>query len=558
MKKILISVLLFLCFINVEAKDYYSSYSSYSDWSTNEVTSSDTVSVEKSLRYKYYHEDIEGNYYIEDEFDPKYNLKDDTKYYYSTYSDYSKTVPEEKKNRVIETIEGYEYKKSLKVKYIMINDTHGTNNRLYITEIKVLDSNNNDINYNIITCEGCNDTFNEYIHNGNINERNSYVENRSFIYLELDNEYYFDEVTIKVYMYDNSNEYKSYYITLGTTREYHLRYNYYSEFKSENESDIKEEIYNYTNMIQTIEWGNPEISLEEVLPNLHTQVTKIPLYRFKDKYIYYYNSNKIYSDYLTKPTSYYNKQSDESIYLYRYKTRDKISIQDSIIMTDSNDSIDNYYESTVPVKIDGNIDMNKNGTYHISFITPFKKIDKDIIVDIENNTIKEKYNELLEKNNDLKTKYDNLLLDYDGKMKTIEEMEEKVKAKDNSYNELLEKSNQDNDTELYNQMIEDINNYKMKINELNIAIEGYKETINNKEQEKNKISKEYENELINLRLQSELEEKPKCENSNVRTFPLLTIGNTYFIIPLIFILLVLISYFIYKKIKERRSNVRGK
>ena len=539
MKKIFLSVLLFLCFINVQAKDYYSSYSAYSDWSTNEIESSDIVSVEKSIRYKYYHEDIEGNYYLEDEQDSRYNLKDENKYYYSDYSEYSKLKPEEKKNRVIESVEGYEYSDALKVNRIMINDTHGGANKLYITEIRVLDSNNNDINYDVITCEGCNDQFTNYIHNGIIDERNSYVDNRGFIVLELENEYYFDEITIKVYMYDNTNEYKSYYITLGSLREYHLRYSYYSEFNS---NEIKEEIYNYTNMIQNIEWDNPKISLSEVIPNLHTKVDKIPLYHYKDKYIYYYNSNKIYSDYLTKPTAYYNKQSEDSIYLYRYKTRDKISIQDNIVIIDSKDSIDNYYKSTVPVKIEGNIDLNKNGEYHISFITPFKTIEKDIIVNIENNNIKEEYEKVLEENNNLKTKYDNLVSDYNDKMNSIEEM----------------KSNNDSqkNIELYNNMIEEINKYKIKNNELNTEIMNYKEIVSNKDKEKNRISKEYENELINLRLE---EENTKCEtNSSVRTMPLLSIGPTYFIIPIIFILIVLISYFVYKKVKERRNNVRSR
>ena len=563
MKKIFLSVLLFLCFINVEAKDYYSSYSSYSDWSTNEIESSDIVSVEKSIRYKYYHEDIEGEYYLEDEQDSKYNLKDENKYYYSDYSEYSKLKPEEKKNRVIESVEGYEYSDALKVNRIMINDTHGGANKLYITEIRVLDSNNNDINYDVITCEGCNDQFTNYIHNGIIDERNSYVDNRGFIVLELENEYYFDEITIKVYMYDNTNEYKSYYITLGSLREYHLRYSYYSEFNS---NEIKEEIYNYTNMIQNIEWDNPKISLSEVIPNLHTKVDKIPLYRYKDKYIYYYNSNKIYSDYLTKPTAYYNKQSEDSIYLYRYKTRDKISIQDNIVIIDSNDTIDNYYKSTVPVKIEGNIDMSKNGTYHISFITPFKTIEKDVVVNIENNTLKEQYEKLLEEKNNLKTKYDNLVSDYNDKMNAIEEMKDKLNSKESierDYNDLLKeyqevKDSSNNDIELYNKMIEDINKYKIRINELNNELINYKEMVNNKNSEKNRMSKEYENELINLRIKNETE-TPTCKtNSDVRTMPLLTIPHTYFIIPLIFILIVLISYFTYKRIRERRTNARGR
>ena len=533
MKKLFIGVLLFLCFINVEAKDYYSSYSSYSDWSTEEIEASDTISVEKSIRYKYYHEDIEGEYYLENENDPKYSLKDEAKYYYTDFTEYSKIEPYQRKNRIIESIEGYEYQESLKGKYIWFNDIYSIDNRLYINEVKVLDSNNNEINYNIIICRGCSNNFTNNIHNGIIDENNYYIENGGIVYLELDGEYRFDEITIKVYEYDNTPGFESYTISFGTLSEYYMRQEHYSEYV--HGVYLKEQKYNYTNMIQNLKWDNPEISVDPLDPNLPVKVTKVPLYRYKDKYIYYYNSNKIYSDYLSKPTTYYDKQSEDSIYLYRYKKRDKISIQDNIVITNNNESLENFYESTVPVKIEGTIDMNKNGTYHVSFITSFKTVEKDITVNIETNTIKEK---LSEENKNIQTKYDNLLLEYNDKIKTIEE------------------DNQKRYIETYNKMIDDINRYKMRINELNMKLEESKQTISNKDIEKNKIKKEYENELLNLKLN---EQPQKVESdSGARTLPLLIIQKPYLLIPLIFVLVVLITYFVYKKYRERRDYVRSR
>ncbi len=558
MKKLFLTILLFVCFINVSAKDYYSSYSTYSDWSTNEVEQSDTVLVEKSIKYKYYHEDIEGNYYLEDENDSKYTLKDETNYYYTDYTDYSKIEPEPRKNRVIESIEGYEYREALKGRYVMLNDIYSIENRLYINEIKVLDSSNNEINYNIILCRGCSNYFTNFVHNGIIDENNFYIENGGMLYLELDKEYRFDEITIKVYEYDNSPNFEAYIISFGTLTDQYLRHEHYSEYIPN--IHLKEENYNYTNMSQNLKWKDPVISVGPLDSNIRARVTKIPLYRYKDKYIYYYNSNKIYSDYLDKPTTYYNKQSEDSIYLYRYKKRDKISIQDNIVITNKNESLDNFYESTVPVKIEGTINMNKNGVYHVSFITSFKTIEKDITVNIESNVIKEEYEKALEEKNESDTKYDNLVSEYNDKIKTIEEMESKLKIDKDNYNELLKeydklRTDSDNQSiELYNQMIEEINKYKYRINELNMELMNYKELVKNKDIEKNRISKEYQNELLNLKVN----DKPKNEtNSEVKTMPLLLIGRPHFIIPLIFILLVLVSYFIYRKIKERRNNVRS-
>ena len=87
-------------------------------------------------------------------------------------------------------------------------------------------------------------------------------------------------------------------------------------------------------------------------------------------------------------TDYFNIKGEEKTF-YRYKTRDKITISDNLTITDKNFNLNNFIQnSTIDnIKIISNIDMNVNGKYDIYFVTPFKTIKEEVIVDIKENLL---------------------------------------------------------------------------------------------------------------------------------------------------------------------------
>ena len=458
---------MFLIVSNVYAKDYYTEYGSFSKWSTDYVEKDELTDVEEKRLYKYYHEDIVGDYYLEDSAPLDYII-DKSKYKYGSYSSYSENLPEVKKGRIIESKEVLEYQKMVPISYIFIFNT----NNFVISEIDITDSKGNNVNFDI-NCTNCSKPFSSQLNNNSIYDYN--LSEIDFnIMIKLRTPLYYDDINIDIYLYDEEDKMKSFDIAgLSDEEDVILLDNFRNYFKSYDQFDIKKYSFNYSNMIVTNKW---ESTKDKTLDN-HTLVTAKYLYRYKDIYYYYYKKNIIYSDYLEKATKYYPYQTEEYITYYRYRKRTKVL-----------------------------------------------------------------YDELLSEYNDLSKKYKEIETSLNDSELSIKNLNNDIEVLRKEYIEKIDEMNKENVSN-YNEYITDINECRLEVSDLEISKEKDKLLLEAKEEEKNKIVKEFDNELLNLKMEEKTEE--------VRTMPLLKIGNNYiYILPIIFLILILLVLYLLKNKKK--------
>lgn len=733
MKKFLLVLFLCFSFCSVKALTYYGDYSSFSDWQSEYIESSDTMNVEIKDMYKYYRENIIWNYYKEGENPTNYPYVNKNNYIYSDFTEYSEEKPVNKP--VIESKNVYTYQEAEPVRYIKIDNIYGGYGSLRFSEISIKDGNGREIEY-WYTCINCNDKFDSHVHNGIVNENWSHIDNGGELVIDLTNYYKYDELEVNIYIYDVADEYKTFNMSFYNEldKDKIMDVSLVDRFVCNSLDEPMHYNYTYRNLhVYDIKWGEVKQTEDNIVESSSLKILNVKTYyRYKDYKYYYYNQIRTYSDYMEEANTEYPNKSDEYMTYYRYQTRDKISVQDNIVITNKNQKLEDYIESTIPVRIESDINYDVNGEYNVNYMTALGDINVKVIVDIESNELNARYNELLENYNDLLNRYNNLeneyqisnnnmqslnnqydvllnryneienllneinnkyeiteeeknaiseeyerllneykeiqnnlnalekiieddhiayneLLDmyhileeelvniktlniedeekyqellnqYNDANNRINELENVLNSSNSSYdklnskyNTLLEKYNKLNDTykklkedynslkntsneyekninelniekdklsneyetllskyndlekniessdkentEIYNSMIEEMNNYKMRINELNIEIENYKNTISNKEEEKNKITKEFENSIINLKLsqQEKINEMTKELESveTVKTLPLLSIsGNYFWIFPFIVFIIMIIVLILYKKRKN--------
>lgn len=524
MKKILIVVFTFFSSISVVlGQTYYSDYGDFSEWSIDGVVASDTLLVESEKRYKYYHEEITGDYFYENNNPDNFPLVDKNNTKNTETSEWSTTRPDDISNRVINSRRIYNYSKALPIRYIYISDVYGGNNTLRITELRVK-SNDKGINYSFV-CNGCSDDFDFYAKNGIYNQNYSHIENGGNILIDLGDYYEYSSISLFMYFYDVTDDIK--YFNISFLKEVgdnpYLYLNNALSFKCSSLNDYKAYTYNYTNMnVGEIKWSDYKTSLDKVEADAETIVYETLEYNYYDILYYYYRIDREYSD---THSDYYNNQDLEYVEYYRYKKRDKIIIEDNIEINNLDYNLNNYIlESTVPVEIKDNVDINKNGSYKVSYITPFITIDKDVIVNIDDNLRNSENNQ-------------NELLD---KIVNLE-------------NEIIKDSNIDT----YNSLIEELNNYKIELNALNIEMEYYKNQLGIKENEKNIMSKEFENELINIKLKKDneirsLKEQLEIKNTeDNKNWPFLQIKPKIGYLFIFILILFLCSGIYFYKIKKK-------
>lgn len=361
MKKISLFLLLFLVgFSNVTGKVYYSNYGDYSSYSEEPVDESDVVSVESTKTNYFYKEIITGDYFIEGENPFEYPNKSE-KFITKEETDLQE-IPEEKTGRVISTKNKFHFKDLLPVRYIRLSNLSG------FEEIVIKNKGENifyDITYNI--------------DNTILIDMRNYFKIEDLAFLVQAQEFYFE-------IFHNLNE-KAFFI--GTFKDYDQDIDHTS-------LQLKDPIY------------GEEYILDEFKPRSkyfqqHVETT----YSYVDTYYYYYNTVLERGPYYEETEEYPIK--GEEITLYRYKTRDKISIMDNIVITDDNDIKlnDIIVESSAPYKIVSNLDTAVNGEYAASIITDFKTIKVKIIVDKKSNLLNALVKEM-ELNEELKDEVNQL------------------------------------------------------------------------------------------------------------------------------------------------------
>lgn len=525
MKKILL-FFLFLFSFNVSAQEYYSEYGPYTEWQNNYVESSNTVDVQSKRMYKYYNEEYIGKYFIEGENTDDYPNKNDDNYYYTDFSLYSEITPAAKPNRVIESKKVYTYKERKPVRYIKINDIAGPNGKVNFSEIAIRNLSGKKINY-LYICVDCSDNFLTYIKNGVENENNSYIRNGGEILLDLMGYYRFDEFQLEVSIYDDTDEYKSFDVHFYNEMDDNviMETEFSDDYNCIDQYDVPTYIIDYLNMTHyDIEWTGVKQTEEYIEDSFTVEVIKEDIYyRFKDKYINYYYLKREYSEFQDGPTDIYPCESEEYINVYRYRTRDYISIEDDIVITSNEDDLSNYISSSTSYDVIGNIDIKHNGIYNITIKTYFIELNITVKINIEQNDLIDKYNKLLKDYNELLEKYHNLeerIIALQTENINILSDNQKLT---NDYNSLLEKYLEikllyENLKINYSENETIINNYNSLLHEYEIL----EERLINIENLNNINKQEYDNLIIEYqKLQTNYDILVDINNNNIINYNLL-------------------------------------
>ena len=549
MKKIL--WLIFLCLIinKVDAKVYYSEYSEFSSFQEEEVTSSDTIDVIKEERYLWY-KNVEtmGDYKLYNATD---NFSDDC--YLTEFTDWNNKKIDNV-GYIYEERNIYNYTMAKGVRYIHLYNLQGSYGSFRIPELDIKYKDKS-INYTY-TCEGCLEGFDDYIHNGIYEENKSYIANGGSLIIDLGKEYPIHLIDIVFYIFDLGNSDKLYTIGYSTDKNnllYSKQYNL--QFADEYWKNAVKRVHN-TDELSTSIWQYNEVY--SGLKNNDFVINKesIKQYRYQEKWCKVYEISKEYSDYSKDPIGDYNNKLEDSLkYFYSYRTRDKLDL-DIKEITEINFDLNNFIiSSSDEVKINSNINWNKNGIYDISFQVNDLIVNEKVKLNIEANTIEE-----------LKELIDSIKKDYENKIKELEEQLNNCKLdKDCLNKKIIELNNlvKQYEEEVFN-LNNQILNYQNKINSLENLNNIYLDKINELEDDiKNlnngirNITKEKEEQLNNLsselnnykEMNSDL--KNELANTKMPKF-ILKIGplNSKIII-IIFLLLIYIAYLIGKKSNKK-------
>lgn len=487
MKKIiLLLIVLFSLNINVQAstKDvYYSEYSDFSAFSETEVSSSDLVDVESERRYRWYKNNITSEYMLYEDGIVKYDLFDLEDYQGSEFSDWQYEQPASTFGRVIEEKKEYKVNKLKPIQTLMIGNFSFDVDTVDFGQIEIY-LNNQKIDYQYI-CGGCSGIS---------------FEESGFIMIDFYETYYLKDLTIKIIGsdIDKINSFKIHAVEpmiVDVPSNIYATYTYQSN--GETNLTISETDFNIINPKYEEEVIYNEIPDIGVLDNIVIDT----YYRYKDRYYYFYNTEKEYIEgyYLDYP-EYIKDEKDYKDY-YRYRTREKVVIENEMTITRYKDKLEDFIISTADYDIETDINYLKNGVYSVRYVTPFQTINKTVTVDIEENQLRdeleiltEEYNDLLNEynsvqhdlnqlkdqniyNNEQQIKYEQLLDDY-----TKLTNQSQTIISDNDYVNSLKEENKQCDDNLLQVKIQN-DDYEKKLKLSNQANDYLKESILDIQQE---------------------------------------------------------------------------
>lgn len=490
MRKLFFITILFLFNTSlVKAEVFYSPYSDYSEYSEQIISASDTVSVKKERRYKWYKESkILGEYHPINSIVENYPEIDENDFYEMEFSDWSTANPGFNFYRVIESRKVFEYKDPLPIKYIHFYDLKGGNGYLNISELEIF-NNDEKINYTVLNMDN---DFKNKINDGNYYDDNNRIINNSKIAINLNGEYNIKNLKIKIYLYDETTEQKD----IKAKFTYDQNFNSYALaslylihlFTHNNVSEIEPFIYKYEDCrIFKALYGEASYSVNYPEEKEGRIIKSVTQYRYKDTLFRYYRIDRDYLvDYYKDNPNDYIKDSSKYKDYYCYKKRDKIVISDDLTFTDYDRKLKDLILKTTndDIKIESNFNIKKNGQYKVKIILPFMVITKTVKVDILENTINEvndkllqiekeekKIQEQLEKKSeeliDLKKELKNLE-NGDADLNTINEYKDKILILDEHIKYLINKINQlDQERIKYNKKLKELLNKKQEKNIVN-------------------------------------------------------------------------------------------
>lgn len=518
MKKIFLSILILFMFIfKVDAKEiYYSDYSDFSDYTLEKIESSELVNVEVERRYRFYEEKIVGEY--------RSSLRDNSSFQFldlnnkkdSEFTGWSEIKPVEEQNRVIESKTFYKIKRPKPINHISFMNTLNGSLKLNDVEVYYLGEK---IDYELIM-DNADENFNIYL--------------LGTLTLDLKNYYDLQKITVKVKSIDfkNIDEILILASVPSENKLYDVAYYSYN-LSSVNNKNI---------VIEADDWirGNVTYESEELLDYIPVNeplsiITDIKLYRYQDPLFYFYNVERKYIDgYFKEYSSLIKDEFDYRDY-YRYQTRDKIEVEDEIVITSYEQKLSDFIQSTEDYEIITNLDINKNGVYQVEYKTSFMTIKKQVLVNILENELKDlkdehdkldnELNEVKDQNNELNTELGEVK-DQNNKLNT--ELGE-VKDQNNELNtELDEVKDQNNEL---NTELNEVKERNGKLNNLVDKIEKEKSKLslelNDLKKDFNELKKDFAshnnkyNDLLNdytalKQKYQDIIDKEKLENNNCK------------------------------------------
>ena len=525
MKKILWLIFLLVLGVKVEAKEaYYSGYSNFSEFQQEVVIASDVIDVEKEDRYLWYKEtQVEQDYQL-------YNLKDNfsSDCYLTDYSSW-----QDKKTYnpgyVYEERNVYQYTKAKSVRYVHLYNLQGSYGAFRMTELTVK-VNNKEIDYNY-TCEGCLSGFDDYINNGIYDENKSYINNGGSLIIDLGKEYPLNQIEVIFYIFDLGPSDKLYTIGYSNDKkDIFIAQSYSLNFADEYWDNALKVVKKVTDLnISLQDWTTTETSYE-IEDDISIVDTKVDTqYRYQEKWCMVYQITKEYYQ------EYSNKAVEDYIYcdleskktFYRYRTRDKLEIDIYDIITKDFDLNNFIIYSTDEVKIENNIDWNKNGIYDIKFILNDLVVTEKVSLNIDSNTITKLEEDILaleqqltNLNEDLKEQQQY----YEDQLKNLEEKLNNCQLDNNCLKETLEEK----ELIIKNQE-EQLINLNEQINQLQVEINNKIDEITFLTQNNQSLIKEIDklNEEISELQKNTLYLNQEVSNEYDKTNDLISINQFY-------------------------------
>lgn len=308
MKKVILFISTLVLFINsVNAEEY-------SNWVESLDDSIKYDDVQTETRYRFYKEEIEGEYLISDTLN-KYKYNDINDYIYSEFSDWQEVCEGEYAN--IENKILYPYKKLVvDTNYIQIR---GLTKDISFDDIKIY-ANEEEVSYEIVECDDCTKSYN-------------YITSNEKLILKLDNTY--PSMSLSFYIKANSN-YPNIIYRIETYYDENFEKIGIAYVANSNLNTFKpDERWLYLAMESDIMYSEVPV-VEDTNTVIYPSKN---MCRYQEKMTYYYNINKVYYDdnYYTNIDGYIKDTNDYKVY-YRYLINDnKEKIEDNYI--NNNDSI---------------------------------------------------------------------------------------------------------------------------------------------------------------------------------------------------------------------------
>lgn len=361
MKKILFLVSMLLFSVKVNAATYYSNYGEYSEFSPEKKEQTELIEVEKVPFYELYKENIEYVYLEDSDYEETGNSK-------TIITEWVDDIELLDQTKNIEKLYLYSFEEAKNYKYMVIENT--TNRMISIDYLTIYDKiEDRYIDEAPILILYPND---KYVVN---------IAENNLIRLEID---------ISMSGYDKSNENISFNISA------------YLEHPSIANGELLKHVEGDNNNASILinDFSNYKVyGNHNLIPVDAIHESNKELIGLGDPYIMYRNVYDLY-EYKIINKEYTNQYSLTDLddlkidttrikYMYRYRTRDKVTISDNLIINSVDDKLTDFIEesSVDDIEITSDINYSINGLYKINFILPYKTITKDVVVDIKDNYV---------------------------------------------------------------------------------------------------------------------------------------------------------------------------